>query len=400
MRNGPLHRWFQARPLAGDSLLALIVFGLSGLAFLAPEIKPTDPLIWLWLFLGSLPVAIRRVWLWWSLALTIALLFASMLDPLAWLSGTWAILVIAYTIAAALPFRNAIAATAALWGVATLTIVMARPEQLAQSPAFVVLMFNYVLAVTCFGIGRVVHGKRVKVSELEDRARIAEENQVAKVVEAINDERRRIARELHDVVAHHLSVMNVMATGARRTLTSDPDRADEALATIESTGRTTLREMRRLLEVLRTDDEPAVDDRELTPQPGLDAIHTLVGQVRSAGLPVKLVIDGTPFPLDQGIALTAFRIIQEGLTNTLKHGGPANSGVRISYREDELEIEVTDNGAGQKSLTTASGRVGHGLVGMRERVALYGGSLRTGPRPGGGFRVHALIPIEAPTETT
>ena len=150
--------------------------------------------------------------------------------------------------------------------------------------------------------------------------------------------------------------------------------------------------------MLRTDDEPVDDDRELTPQPGLDAIHALVGQVRSAGLSVKLVIDGTPAVLDPGVALTAFRIIQEGLTNTLKHGGPAASAVRLSYRDEELEIEVTDNGSGQKSLSAGSGRVGHGLVGMRERVALYGGTLRTGPRPGGGFRVHALIPIDAPTK--
>src|SRR5690606_11832654 len=216
----------------------------------------------------------------------------------------------------------------------------------------------------------------------------AEANQRALAEQAVADERRRIARELHDVVAHHVSVMGVLATGARRVLTRDPAAADEALTTIEETGRTALREMRRLLTVLRTEAEPAA---ELAPQPGLAGIEALVEQIREAGLPVTLRINGDEAPLDPGVALTVYRIVQEALTNTLKHAGEATARVRLDVDGSCLQLEVSDTGRGPRP---DGGRIGHGLLGMRERVALYGGTLRTGPRPGGGFRVSARIPLE------
>ncbi|GAB3978494.1 sensor histidine kinase [Plantactinospora veratri] len=217
---------------------------------------------------------------------------------------------------------------------------------------------------------------------------MAEENQRSLADQAVADERRRIARELHDVVAHHVSVMGVLATGARRVLSRDPAATDGALGTIEETSRTTLRELRRLLDVLRTDAEPAA---ELSPQPGLAGIEALVEQVREAGLPVTLRVDGTPGPLDPGVALTVFRIVQEALTNTLKHAGAATAQVRLSFGVYWLIVEIADTGRGP---APESGRLGHGLVGMRERMALYGGTLRTGPRPGGGYRVYAKMPME------
>ncbi|MGW5670981.1 sensor histidine kinase, partial [Micromonospora sp. NPDC003776] len=207
--------------------------------------------------------------------------------------------------------------------------------------------------------------------------------------QAVADERRRIARELHDVVAHQVSVMGVLATGARRVLRRDPDAADEAMATVEETGRATLRELRRLLDVLRTDAEP---DPDLAPQPGLTGIETLVEQVREAGLPVTLRVDGIPAPLAEGVALAVYRVIQEALTNALKHAGRATALVRLTWTDGFLAVEVTDTGRGPGP---AADRIGHGLVGMRERVALYGGVLRTGPRTGGGFRVYARIPLES-----
>jgi signal transduction histidine kinase len=161
------------------------------------------------------------------------------------------------------------------------------------------------------------------------------------------------------------------------------------MATVEETGRATLRELRRLLDVLRTDAEPAA---ELTPQPGLTGIEALVEQVRDAGLPVTLRVDGTPGPMEDGVALTVYRIVQEALTNALKHAGRATAVVRLTVTDGFLVVEVTDTGRGP---TPAADRIGHGLVGMRERVALYGGVLRTGPRPGGGFRVYARIPLES-----
>jgi signal transduction histidine kinase len=234
-----------------------------------------------------------------------------------------------------------------------------------------------------------VHHRRAFVAALEGRARDAEENQRTVAERAVAEERRRIARELHDMVAHHVSVMGVLATASRRTLRRDPDAADEALATIEETGRTALREMRRLLVILRSDQEPA---GELAPQPGLGHLSGLVEQVREAGLPVTLTVDGDDGSLDAGVSLTVYRIVQEALTNALKHAGAAVADVRLEIGTYWLTLDVSDTGRGPR---LDSGRLGHGLLGMRERVTLYGGTLRTGPRPGGGFRVSARIPVEA-----
>jgi signal transduction histidine kinase len=234
-----------------------------------------------------------------------------------------------------------------------------------------------------------VYTRRAYVAALEDRARAAEANQTALTGQAVADDRRRIARDLHDVVAHHVSVMSVLASGTRRTLKRDPVEAEQTLATIEETGRVALREMRRLLTVLRADAEPA---GELAPQPGLAGVENLVEQVRDAGLPVKLRVDGVPAALDPGVALTVYRIVQEGLTNALKHAGSgATAEVRLEFGTQALHVEVVDNGRGPQ--LGASG-VGHGLLGMRERVMLYGGTLRIGPRPGGGYRVSARIPVD------
>jgi signal transduction histidine kinase len=194
-------------------------------------------------------------------------------------------------------------------------------------------------------------------------------------------------------VAHHVSVMGVLATGARRALTRDPQAADEALATIESTGRATLREMRRLLDVLRRDDE---SDATLKPQPGMAGLQALIEQVREAGLDVELTVTGVPRELDPGIDLTIYRIVQEGLTNALKHAGPARAQVRVAFGLDRLQLSVEDNGAGRAA--AEAGHSGHGLVGMRERVSLYGGTLRTGPRVDRGYAITASIPLDPAPE--
>ena len=394
--------WFGRHPLAGDGLLALTLLLVTAGAWqintttAVPGFAPMDRWSVLWLIAGSVPVLVRRYRLWWSVALTIAILIASVFDPIIAVSVGFSSLVVLYTIAAHQPIRPALALTAVLWVSLTATSFFPSDFDFTNTQLVIGLLYSYIMLSIAFGIGRAVHNRRRNLVELHERARLAEENQVALATQAVADERRRIARELHDVVAHHISVMGVMATGARRMLTKDPAKADEALATIETTGRSTLREMRRLLDVLRSNEENDDTDDDLTPQPGLDAVHALIGQVRDAGLAVNLVINGEPYGTDPGIALTVFRIVQECLTNTLKHAGPARAGVRITYGETGLELEISDNGTGPKSLHTGSSRVGHGLVGMRERVALYGGTLRTGPRPGGGFRVHAVIPIDSP----
>jgi signal transduction histidine kinase len=223
------------------------------------------------------------------------------------------------------------------------------------------------------------------VGDRERRAQIAERERDLAAREAVVEERARIARELHDVIAHHVSVIVLQAGAERRVLDGANTSTREVLETVERTGRSALTEMRRLLGMLRGD---ASDP--LTPQPGLTDVPTLVGQLREAGLPVELHVEGELLELPVGIELSAYRIVQEALTNALKHAGEASATVNIRHGLDSLELEIVDDGAGTPALV-ASG--GHGLVGMRERVALYGGRLDAGRRPGGGFAVRVLLPI-------
>jgi signal transduction histidine kinase len=223
------------------------------------------------------------------------------------------------------------------------------------------------------------------VGDRERRAQIAERERDLAAREAVVEERARIARELHDVIAHHVSMIVLQAGAERRVLDGANVSTREVLETVEQTGRSALTEMRRLLGMLRGDaNEP------LTPQPGLGDVPVLVRQLREAGLPVELHIEGERGELPVGIELSAYRIVQEALTNALKHAGEASASVNIRYGSDSLELEIADDGTGA-SVPVASG--GHGLVGMRERVALYGGSLDAGRRPSGGFVVRVLLPI-------
>ena len=204
-------------------------------------------------------------------------------------------------------------------------------------------------------------------------------------------ERARIARELHDVVAHHVSVMVVQAAGARRVIEKDPALARDALEAVEQAGRTALDEMRRMLEVLRA------DEAGVGPQPGLADLDRLVAQVRETGLPVELTFEGMDRPLPAGMDLAAYRIVQEALTNAVKHAGKATARVTVRHESEALDIEVTDDGRGAAApLLAGAVEGGHGLIGMRERVALYSGELETGPVFPGGYRVHARFPLEPP----
>ena len=221
-----------------------------------------------------------------------------------------------------------------------------------------------------------------------DRRRWIARDRAAAAQAAVADERARIARELHDVVMHTLGIMVVQAGAARSVLHRDPDAAAAALRQVEDAGRTGVGEMRRLLEV--SDDEAA-----RSPQPGLDRLDELVERFRAAGLPVDVVVDGEPGALPPGVDLSAYRIVQEALTNTLRHAPGARARVRLGYGADRLEVEVTDDGAGTPAPVVPADGGGRGLVGMRERVALLGGELRTGPRDGGGYAVRARLPREA-----
>ncbi|MEW2252444.1 sensor histidine kinase [Streptomyces sp. NPDC006975] len=211
---------------------------------------------------------------------------------------------------------------------------------------------------------------------------------------AVAEERRRIARELHDIVAHHITTMQLMAGGARANL-ADPEVVREALVTLESSGRLALREMRQLLDVLRAGDEP--DATPASPQPGADDLGRLVEESRRAGLPTAFTVRGPRRPLPPTVGLTVFRIVQEGLTNARKYAGPASASVVLTYRPDGITVEVRDDGRGVPSQDARHEPVrgGYGLIGMRERVALHGGILEAGPRPEGGFAVVAELPLAA-----
>jgi signal transduction histidine kinase len=235
--------------------------------------------------------------------------------------------------------------------------------------------------------GRIIRSRTMLALELEERTSRLEAERERAAQSAVLDERRRIARELHDVVAHSMSVMVIQAGAGRRVAATDPERAAACAELIERVGRETLGEMRRLLGVIRPEGE-AAQPRE--PQPGLDRLGDLVERARLAGLPVELRVEGAPAPLPPSVDLAAYRIIQEALTNTLKHAGPAHAAVTVRHTPTGVELEVSDDGAG---LSAPKLPGGHGLVGMRERAAVCGGELSTGRRRGGGWVVRASLPV-------
>jgi signal transduction histidine kinase len=256
------------------------------------------------------------------------------------------------------------------------------------------LISNLVLFSTAWILGDNLQTRRAYVRSLEERAVLSEAALREEARQAVSAERTRIARELHDVIAHSVSVMVVQAGAARRVLEREPDRAAEAMGSIESTGRQSLNELRRLLGMLRQADGEATGR---VPQPSIEHVDVLLDQTREAGLPVELEVEGEPRPLAPGVDLSAYRIVQEALTNTMKHAGPARATVRLCYGTDTLELVISDDGRGADcEEAERNGTSGHGLVGMRERVSLFGGDLQVGNRPGGGFLVRATLPLEVP----
>jgi signal transduction histidine kinase len=237
--------------------------------------------------------------------------------------------------------------------------------------------FTAVTAVVMLLVRRIV-------GDRERRLRLAERERDVAAREAIVEERARIARELHDVIAHHVSMIVMQAGAERRVAERGGDVSVGVLGTIEQVGRGALTEMRRLLAMLRDGQSES-----LTPQPRLADVPLLVERMRESGLPVELRIEGEPRDLPVGIELSAYRIVQEALTNALKHAGDARATVAVRYRPGALELEIADDGGAEAPAPSG----GHGLVGMRERVALYGGRLQTGARPGGGYAVRALLPV-------
>ena len=247
---------------------------------------------------------------------------------------------------------------------------------------FVVATIIFTIVWTiAFGVGR----KSVEADEAKERATRAEREREERAHTAVEEERARIARELHDVVGHSVSVMTVQASGVRRLLRPEQEREREALLIVERTGREALAEMRRMVGVLRRPEEAPA----LAPQPSLEHLDRLVEQTREAGLPVELRVEGEAVELPAGVDLTAYRLVQEGLTNALKHARATRAEVLVNYGDGQIEVVVRDDG---KGVGNGDGG-GHGLVGMRERVLVYGGELDAGPQPGGGYRLRAKLPV-------
>ncbi|MQA11359.1 MAG: sensor histidine kinase [Pseudonocardiaceae bacterium] len=255
--------------------------------------------------------------------------------------------------------------------------------------------FNLLFFLSAYFFGNLAWLAARRRAELELRAEQLRRSQEQNVRGAIVAERVRIARDLHDVVAHHVSVMGVQAGAARRVLDTDQDLVRSALRTVEQTARTAIGELRGLLDVLRAEpnDESSErpDDEAHSSSPGLDQLPELVSTARSAGLQVDYGVYGETRPVPDGVALSAYRIIQEALTNVVKHARARSADVRVRFLEGTLEVEVTDDGRGQATPERSAGS-GFGLVGMRERVAVHGGELEAGPRRGAGYRVRASLP--------
>lgn len=394
-----LYSFLRRHPTGVDSFWALVLLGFSALWVMEDnQPSPFSRMAAIPVCIGlSAVVAFRRRSPEKTLLLVIALGIAQLLLDIPVNPGDFAMLVAVYT-AAANGSRWA-SRLALVGGLSASSIAQLRwPEDNPYSSIWVgvaKVIFLSVPFALAWVIGDSLRTRRAYYLQLEERAARLQREREAQSKAAVAAERARIARELHDVVAHNVSVMVVQADGAAYVLDASPEQAKQALATISSTGRQALAEMRRLLGLLRAGDDSG---GEYVPQPGVDQLSELVEQVRGAGLPVRFEVTGEARPLSSGVELTAYRIVQEALTNTRKHGGiDATATVQLAFADAELDLLIEDDGRGaQHELYEDGGRdgLGQGLIGMRERIGMIGGTLEAGPRPGGGFRISAVLPLK------
>ena len=346
----------------GESVAAFVLAGIAGLALVARRRAP----------LATFAVV---------LAITLAI---EVFDSTGGSTAGIAALIALYTTAATLERRVSLGTLVPT--VALLVVVALTNEDTDDAHGLGDAAVGSLVCVGIWALGAYVQTRRRYLQELRDRAADLEREREQLTRIAEHEERASIARELHDIVAHSVTVMLVGVRGARDVLRSNPDVADETLARVETSGEQSLAELRRILTLLRGPEEGA----EARPQPSLEQLGELVTEYREAGLPVRLTVAGEPRALPGGIELSVYRIVQEALTNVLKHSNPSEVTVTLSFGGAAgLEVEVVDDGR------TADGAAatGHGLVGMRERVTLLGGELETGRRAGGGFRVAARLPV-------
>lgn len=365
------------RPMLVDGILAAIVLALGVFAVSELQNRSTGEL--LVASAGVIGSAAAMVWRrrfpLWSATGAAALL---QISTDAFVAGTIGVLVALYSATAHGRGKWHIP-TVAVLAVATMGTFVGRTGLLADEPDVI----QAVLIGSAFAWAiPIVLGILVRSTRERHRRFVLDAEQSAR--RAVFDERVRIARELHDVVAHHVSLMGVQAGAARMVIGADDEQAARALAAIEESSRHAVTELRHMLGALRSDGAP----ESATPQPGLDQVPDLVEKAGRS----SLAVEGERRPVPRTVDVSAYRVVQEALTNSIKHSGGATTQVRLRYQPATLEIEVLDNGTTTPKLMTGIG--GHGLIGMRERVALHGGELHAGPRPGGGFGVHAVFPLD------
>ena len=384
---GPFTRW----PRSSDAALAVIVFVLEVIGILSRAVSESGDFTMS--MLGDVPaatyllLAASSIALLWRKRRPLIVLLATLIAGLVWdvigldYGPSLAILISLYGVG-----RYIADNLTSLLAVAAALILVVGDDLIEGEPASVI---GLSLALVFLGwyLGRRIKGRREYLALVEERAEYLQRAQTAEAQRAVDEERTRIARELHDLVAHRVSMITVQAGAAQTVAASDPERAVRAMEAVEQAGREALDELRQVLGVLRPDGQ----SENLVPMHGLADIADLVADMQSAGMDVSLSNDGAPDRLPAGVDLASYRIVQEALTNVLKHAGPEpEAEVRLSANDQMLTIEVTDRGSGGSTLPGS----GHGVMGMRERAALLGGTFEAGPRPGGGFRIMARLPFE------
>lgn len=372
-----IRSWFLAtRPPLVDTLVAAAFVALTVVeAFTSPGSRSTSDLVIAALAMAAL--AWRRVV---PIAVAGGVVLANLLtNPQGDFTTLLSLVLVSFTVGSECDRpRSHIGLTVVLVPfVGAMAVEGLEPSDLAAAMVFL---------VGPWGVGVLLRQRTARAAEAMARAELAERQRVAEAAAAAQAERTRIARELHDIVSHSISVVAIQTQAVRKRLGPDHEREAADLAAVEATARDALAEMRRLFGVLRSAGEGA----SLAPQPGLAELPRLVEQASSPGLVVELEVTGTPYELPPGLDLAAYRILQEGLTNALRHSGAATVAVRLGYGPNQLDLAVEDDGRG----TNGSGpTTGHGLVGVRERVALYDGWVGAGPLPGGGYRLAATLPV-------
>jgi signal transduction histidine kinase len=367
--------------VAAAALFAVMATELAAKEPVGAE-TPTSPVAYLWALAVTAPIA-------WHRRHPVAAVVVTGVAIVGYAAGHFTAFpgYAAFAMVFAVSLHSARGRGVLALAVMTLTLGVAMAWQ-TQPTVTASTSFATVLAlVVAWLAGDNLRVRQERLQAVQNRAQRLEAEREDRARQAVTEERLRIARELHDVVAHSMSVIAVQAGVAHHVIDSRPELARQALATVETTTRSALVEMRRLLGVLRQPDEPSAS---LTPSPGLADVPALVAQFAEAGLPVEVTVTGAGGDVPDGVDLSAYRIVQEGLTNVLRHGGP-KATVTIAHEPGQVHVTIADDGSDRPP----RGEPGHGLIGMRERVTVFGGTLTAGPRPGGGFDLAATLPYAA-----